>query len=104
MDNCCHIKIDDLFCNITYFTADNEGSSIPNLVHESPIAIGCWRGKATLSVMVTALDCQELLERLLLRMEPAKESQESEPLKGANEVNNSDMVEDVDEITLNTEG
>lgn len=93
-------------CCVIVLRKDNEGSSNPNLVHESPIAIGCWRGKATLSVMVTALDCQELLERLLLRMEPTKESpgQESEPLKGANEVNNSDMVEDVDEITLNAEG
>lgn len=74
-------------------------------MHESPIAIGCWRGKASLSVMVTAIDCQELLERLLACMEPMKESavQESEPLKDANEVNNSDMVEDADEITLNAE-
>ncbi|XP_030463257.2 uncharacterized protein LOC115683020 isoform X2 [Syzygium oleosum] len=92
-------------CCVIVLWKDNEDSSNPNLVHESPIAIGCWRGKASLSVMVTAIDCQELLERLLLRMEPMKEStvQESEPLKDANEVNNSDMVEDADEITLNAE-
>lgn len=29
------------------------------------MAIGCWKGKASLSVLVTAIDCQELLERLL---------------------------------------
>ncbi|XVE86813.1 hypothetical protein DITRI_Ditri18aG0064600 [Diplodiscus trichospermus] len=38
----------------------------------STIAIGCWRGKASLSVMVTAIDCQELLERLSERMETEK--------------------------------
>ncbi|KAK3419010.1 hypothetical protein EUGRSUZ_H04746 [Eucalyptus grandis] len=95
-------------CCVIVLRKDNIGSSNPNLVHESPIAIGCWRGKASLSVMVTALDCQELLERLLLRMEPAKESpvQESKPSIDANEVNNSDcdMAEDVEEIRLNAEG
>ena len=38
-------------------------------VDESTIAIGCWRGRARLSVMVTATDCQELLERLLIRFD-----------------------------------
>ncbi|GAU19133.1 hypothetical protein TSUD_79560 [Trifolium subterraneum] len=37
-------------------------------VDESTIAIGCWRGRARLSVMVTAMDCQEMLERLLIRL------------------------------------
>ncbi|KAF8018484.1 hypothetical protein BT93_H3384 [Corymbia citriodora subsp. variegata] len=93
-------------CCVIVLRKDNVGSSNPNLVHESPIAIGCWRGKATLSVMVTALDCQELLERLLLRMEPLKESpvHESKPFIDANEVNDSDMVEDAEEIRLNAEG
>lgn len=36
---------------------------------ESTIAIGCWRGKTRLTVMVTAMDCQELLERLLIRLD-----------------------------------
>ncbi|CAJ1938152.1 unnamed protein product [Sphenostylis stenocarpa] len=38
-------------------------------VDESTIAIGCWKGRARLSVMVTAMDCQELLERLLIRFD-----------------------------------
>ncbi|KAL0285227.1 UNVERIFIED_CONTAM: hypothetical protein Sangu_2788400 [Sesamum angustifolium] len=40
-----------------------------------PIAIGCWRGRTNISVMVTAIDCQELLERvsmLLLTKEDLK--------------------------------
>lgn len=43
-------------------------------VDASTIAIGCWKGRAGLNVMVTALDCQELLERLLIRMETEKGS------------------------------
>ncbi|TYH79188.1 hypothetical protein ES332_D03G045500v1 [Gossypium tomentosum] len=38
----------------------------------SAIAIGCWKGRSSLSVMVTAMDCQELLERLSARMETEK--------------------------------
>ncbi|KAH6822591.1 S-adenosyl-L-methionine-dependent methyltransferases superfamily protein [Perilla frutescens var. hirtella] len=30
----------------------------------TPIAIGCWRGRTNISVMVNANDCQELLERV----------------------------------------
>lgn len=41
----------------------------PPQVDASTIAIGCWRGRTNVSVMVTALDCQELLERLLARMD-----------------------------------
>ncbi|XP_028755187.1 tRNA (cytosine(34)-C(5))-methyltransferase isoform X1 [Neltuma alba] len=43
----------------------------PELVHveESTIAIGCWKGRASLTVMVTAMDCRELLERLLVRFD-----------------------------------
>ncbi|KAA3457373.1 tRNA (cytosine(34)-C(5))-methyltransferase-like isoform X1 [Gossypium australe] len=38
----------------------------------SAIAIGCWKGRSSLSVMVTAMDCQELLERLSACMETEK--------------------------------
>ncbi|KAI9072106.1 hypothetical protein K1719_045928, partial [Acacia pycnantha] len=38
-------------------------------VDESTIAIGCWKGRASLTVMVTETDCQELLERLLVRLD-----------------------------------
>ncbi|XP_061344392.1 uncharacterized protein LOC133290324 [Gastrolobium bilobum] len=43
-------------------------------VDNSTIAIGCWRGRARLTVMVTAMDCQELLERLLIRLDTEKGS------------------------------
>lgn len=49
-------------------------SSEPIQVDASTIAIGCWKGRASLSVMVTALDCQELLERLLMRMDTEKDN------------------------------
>ena len=51
---------------------------------ESTIAIGCWKGRASLTVMVTAIDCQELLERLEARMGTEKGSssvKEEEPSK-----------------------
>ncbi|XP_047971927.1 RNA cytosine-C(5)-methyltransferase NSUN2-like [Salvia hispanica] len=39
-----------------------------------PIAIGCWRGRTNVSVMVNANDCQELLERVsALRSDEASE-------------------------------
>ncbi|XVE83107.1 hypothetical protein DITRI_Ditri16bG0060900 [Diplodiscus trichospermus] len=49
------------------------GKSLSNHIQvqadPSTIAIGCWKGRASLTVMVTAIDCQELLERLSARME-----------------------------------
>ncbi|XP_068474343.1 uncharacterized protein [Phaseolus vulgaris] len=38
-------------------------------VDESTVAIGCWKGRASLTVMVGALECQELLQRLLMRLD-----------------------------------
>ncbi|XP_017229044.1 uncharacterized protein LOC108204226 [Daucus carota subsp. sativus] len=46
----------------------NKGCEIvhdPPHVNASTIAIGCWRGRTNVAVMVTAIDCQELLERLV---------------------------------------
>lgn len=42
-------------------------------MHESSIAIACWKGGASLTVMVTSIECQELLERLLMRLDRATE-------------------------------
>ncbi|CAN1187009.1 RNA cytosine-C(5)-methyltransferase NSUN2 [Linum perenne] len=47
---------------------DDQVSSETVKVDASSIAIGCWKGRGSLSVMVTAVDCQELLERLAVRM------------------------------------
>ncbi|VVB09736.1 unnamed protein product [Arabis nemorensis] len=44
----------------------NDGEELAK-VDASTIAISCWRGKNSLGVMVTAADCQELLERLAER-------------------------------------
>lgn len=51
---------------------------------DESIAIGCWKGRASLSVMVTATDCQELQERLLTRMGPENGSlvQDEKPSNG----------------------
>ncbi|RDX80861.1 tRNA (cytosine(34)-C(5))-methyltransferase, partial [Mucuna pruriens] len=46
-------------------------------VNESTIAIGCWKGRASLTVMVSALECQELLERLLMRLDTVTEKDSS---------------------------
>ncbi|KAG5029668.1 hypothetical protein JHK87_013182 [Glycine soja] len=72
-------------------------------VDESTIAIGCWKGRARLSVMVTAMDCQELLERLLIRFDTEKGSsghldnssndvEEVQPVQELNRKNDDDDV------------
>ncbi|RZC12937.1 tRNA (cytosine(34)-C(5))-methyltransferase isoform C [Glycine soja] len=71
-------------------------------VDESTIAIGCWKGRARLSVMVTAMDCQELLERLLIRFDTEKGSsghldnssndvEEVQPVQELNRENDDDV-------------
>lgn len=69
-----------LGCCVVVLNQGNEGVSDPPKVDKSTIAIGCWKGRSSLSVMVTAVDCQELLERLLIRFETEKESL-PEPVK-----------------------
>ncbi|XP_022978420.1 tRNA (cytosine(34)-C(5))-methyltransferase-like isoform X1 [Cucurbita maxima] len=54
-------------CVIVLGTGGNTSSDVIK-VDESTIAIGCWKGRSSLSVMVTAIDCQELLERLSNRL------------------------------------
>ncbi|KAK2997703.1 hypothetical protein RJ639_026583, partial [Escallonia herrerae] len=68
-------------CVFPFFTGGQPLSDSPQ-VDASTIAIGCWRGRNSISVMVTAIDCQELLERLLVHMETEKESllPENQPL------------------------
>lgn len=58
-----------MFTKAHFISTGGKSSSDPIQVDESTIAIGCWKGRNSLSVMVTALDCQELLERLLMRIE-----------------------------------
>ncbi|XVF59014.1 hypothetical protein PTKIN_Ptkin07bG0239800 [Pterospermum kingtungense] len=56
------------------------GNSLPDHIQadKSTIAIGCWKGRASLSVMVTAIDSQELLERLSARLQTEKGTFEQE--------------------------
>ncbi|KAI7738003.1 hypothetical protein M8C21_011343 [Ambrosia artemisiifolia] len=58
-----------LGCCVVVLNQGNEGSSDPPVVDKSTIAIGCWKGRSSLSVMVTAIDCQEMLARLLVRFD-----------------------------------
>jgi multisite-specific tRNA:(cytosine-C5)-methyltransferase len=73
------------------FSAGNNALDHHAQVNESTIAIGCWKGRASLTVMVTAIDCQELLERLLMRKEPENGSlvQEEKSDVEANKVQDS---------------
>ncbi|BFG35515.1 hypothetical protein CerSpe_217890 [Prunus speciosa] len=97
-------------CCVIVLRKDGKASSDSIEVDESTIAIGCWKGKSSLSVMVTAIDCQELLERLLMRMETEKGSSEKKDeasnAKGDEEQDIEDMEKNGDEesITLETEG
>ncbi|KAL7143955.1 hypothetical protein ABFS83_08G226200 [Erythranthe nasuta] len=63
-----------LGCCVVILNRENGGSSDSLQEDTKPIAIGCWRGRTNVSVMVTALDCQELLERVstLVSAEEAK--------------------------------
>ncbi|XP_020537968.1 RNA cytosine-C(5)-methyltransferase NSUN2 isoform X2 [Jatropha curcas] len=76
---------------------DGKNLSDPGQVDASTIAIGCWKGRASLSVMVTAIDCQELLERLSARMETGKGSLMQENIVNGNEVQAANGNEKVEE-------
>ncbi|XP_047329348.1 RNA cytosine-C(5)-methyltransferase NSUN2 [Impatiens glandulifera] len=56
-------------CVIVLGKGSNDSSSEPLPAELSTIAIGCWRGRTNIAVMVTAIDCLELLERLSARKE-----------------------------------
>uniref|UniRef100_A0A5B7BVM7 Putative tRNA (Cytosine(34)-C(5))-methyltransferase n=1 Tax=Davidia involucrata TaxID=16924 RepID=A0A5B7BVM7_DAVIN len=63
-----------LGCCVVVLNKGCQTLSDPLQVDASTIAIGCWKGRSNVSVMVTAIDCQELLERLLKRMETGEDS------------------------------
>ncbi|XP_059643062.1 uncharacterized protein LOC132284937 [Cornus florida] len=56
-------------CCVVVLNKGIQTLSDPPQTDASTIAIGCWKGRSSISVMVTAIDCQELLERLLKCME-----------------------------------
>ncbi|KAE9587773.1 putative tRNA (cytosine(34)-C(5))-methyltransferase [Lupinus albus] len=55
-------------CCVLVLGEGNRAATMAFQVDKSTIAIGCWKGKATLTLMVTELDRQELLERFLTRL------------------------------------
>ncbi|CAK8567284.1 unnamed protein product [Lathyrus sativus] len=61
-------------CCVIFLGEGNKVSAEALQVDESSIAIGCWKGRASLTVMVTSIECQELLERLLMRLDRETES------------------------------
>lgn len=73
-------------CCVIVLSKGGEALSNPIQIDASTIAIGCWKGRASLSVMVTAIDCQELLERLLTRLEIEKGDLVQENAMGTDEV------------------
>ena len=82
-----------------------QASADPIQVDAATIAIGCWKGRASLTVMVSAIECQEMLERLLIRLEGVNgtSSQEKVPTDVANEVEleePNDVLEMDDRETL----
>ncbi|KAL3527620.1 hypothetical protein ACH5RR_012276 [Cinchona calisaya] len=89
-----------LGCCIVVLIKDNQKAPDIYQVDGSTIAIGCWRGKNSVSVMVTAVDCQELLERMSTHLETESPSlQENKPSSDkiddeAMEKNNTEVQED----------
>lgn len=81
---------------------DSKTMSDPIKVDASTIAIGCWKGRSNLNVMVTAIDCQELLERLSVRMEAEKGSSVQENKFNADELqlNGASKVEESETTQL----
>ncbi|KAL3630209.1 hypothetical protein CASFOL_023193 [Castilleja foliolosa] len=61
-----------LGCCVVFLSRENHDSQ----EDARPIAIGCWRGRTNIAVMVTTIDCQELLGRvsMLLSTDDAEQS------------------------------
>ncbi|PKA65867.1 multisite-specific tRNA:(cytosine-C5)-methyltransferase [Apostasia shenzhenica] len=59
-------------CVIVLKEGKQATSEVP--VDSSSIAIVCWKGKTNLSIMVSQLDAQELMDRLAVRFGPREDS------------------------------
>ncbi|CAL1352881.1 unnamed protein product [Linum trigynum] len=87
-------------CCVIVLKKDYDQDSLDTVkVDASTIAVGCWKGRGSLSVMVTAIDCQELLERLSVRDEGMKEiiaqGKESKVLNGKDKKEEIEVTEEV---------
>ncbi|GER26875.1 ribosomal RNA small subunit methyltransferase F [Striga asiatica] len=78
-----------LGCCVVFLSRDSSGENA------APIAIGCWRGRTNIAVMVTAVDCQELLERVsvLLSTDEAEQCKAEQPISEVGEQENSNAEE-----------
>ncbi|XP_058087072.1 uncharacterized protein LOC131234303 isoform X2 [Magnolia sinica] len=91
-----------LGCCIVVLNTGDQYSPETIVLDASTIAIGCWKGKTNLSVMVSQTDSQELLERLSVRLGKDKVSlaqadgcDSSEPVMAVDEnANDADLIED----------
>lgn len=96
------------FTKAHFICTGGKSSSDPIQVDESTIAIGCWKGRNSLSVMVTALDCQELLERLLMRIETGngllETKDEAFNAEGDDDMKDAEKNGDEENATAATEG
>ncbi|XP_076939728.1 uncharacterized protein LOC143608608 [Bidens hawaiensis] len=89
-----------LGCCVVILNQGNECLSDPPVVDKSTIAIGCWKGRSSLSVMVTAIDCQELLARLLVRFDAKIESL---PDVNCEEADDARVKEDSETVTTSVD-
>ncbi|KAJ4966009.1 hypothetical protein NE237_017858 [Protea cynaroides] len=89
-----------LGCCIVVLRKEDEATSDPIQVDSSTIAIGCWKGKSNLAVMVSAVDSQELLQRLSVQSgnERGSLAEESKPLNSE-----ADGTGPTDGLDVNTE-
>ncbi|KAJ1381984.1 hypothetical protein SESBI_44639 [Sesbania bispinosa] len=78
-------------CCVVVLGEGNRAATEPLQVDESTIAIGCWKGKASLTIMVTAMECQELLERLLMRLDTAEKGSSMQEDKQTNNMGDEEQ-------------
>ncbi|KZV53762.1 tRNA (cytosine(34)-C(5))-methyltransferase [Dorcoceras hygrometricum] len=101
-----------LGCCVVVLNKDGRIASNGCEEKENPVAIGCWRGRTNVTVMLAALDCQELLERMSILFstnetrsgaEPVMPEVGSSNLKAGVEANNdsSDARQDIENYDQN---
>lgn len=92
-----HMYVDLVYPSL----AGTQASVDPIQVDVSTIAIGCWKGRASLTVMVTAIECQEMLERLLMRLEGVNGTSPVENI--SSDVADESKVEESNDVEMNEE-
>ncbi|KAI8536301.1 hypothetical protein RHMOL_Rhmol10G0246900 [Rhododendron molle] len=96
-----------LGCCVVVLRKVDRSLSDPPHVDGSTIAIGCWRGRTNISVMVTAIECQEMLERLSVRDGTGNgskllETEQSSVEPGELKANVAETIEDAEIIEVAT--